>query len=58
MAEPLLQVEDLRTYFYTPRGVAKAVDGVGFAIARGETRVGVGGGASAGAGTTALVVLL
>jgi peptide/nickel transport system ATP-binding protein len=33
---PTLQVEDLKTYFYTKAGVAKAVDGVSFSVARGE----------------------
>ena len=33
---PTLLVEDLKTYFYTKAGVAKAVDGVSFSIAKGE----------------------
>ena len=32
-----LQVRDLRTYFYTKRGVGKAVDGVSFDLRPGET---------------------
>jgi oligopeptide/dipeptide ABC transporter ATP-binding protein len=32
-----LQVRDLKTYFYTKRGVGKAVDGVSFDLRRGET---------------------
>jgi peptide/nickel transport system ATP-binding protein len=32
----LLRVDDLRTYFFTRGGVVKAVDGVSFAVSRGE----------------------
>ncbi|MCT7376725.1 ABC transporter ATP-binding protein [Chelativorans salis] len=34
---PLLSVEDLRTYCYTRAGVVKAVDGVRFALERGDS---------------------
>jgi oligopeptide/dipeptide ABC transporter ATP-binding protein len=41
-AAPLLAVEDLRTCFYTRRGVTRAVDGVSFTLAAGETLALVG----------------
>jgi len=33
----ILRVEDLRTYFFTEAGVVRAVDGVSFAVKKGET---------------------
>lgn len=33
----LLEVKDLKTYFYLKRGVVKAVDGVSFSLDQGET---------------------
>ena len=35
-ARSTLQVEGLETYFFTKAGVVKAVDGVSFAVGRGE----------------------
>src|SRR5690242_21594116 len=38
----LLEVEDLGTWFYTRQGIVKAVDGVKFGVASGETLAIVG----------------
>lgn len=38
----LLIVQDLKTYFYTPSGVVKAVDGVTYDVQEGETMALVG----------------
>ena len=56
MAEPLLSVRDLRTYFYTENGVARSVDGVSFEIGAGET-VGLVGESGCGKSVTALSLL-
>jgi oligopeptide/dipeptide ABC transporter ATP-binding protein len=52
----LLSVEDLKTYFYTKRGVVRAVDGVSFTVDEGET-LGVVGESGCGKSITALSIL-
>lgn len=51
-----LQVRDLQTYFFTQRGVGKAVDGVSFELRRGET-LGLVGESGCGKSLTCLSIL-
>ena len=53
---PLLEVTDLRTYFKTDAGVARAVDGVSLQVGPGET-LGIVGESGCGKTVTALSVL-
>ena len=53
---PLLEVRDLKTYFYTAEGVAPAVDGVSFLVERGET-LGIVGESGCGKSVTSLSIL-
>ena len=54
--EPVLDVQDLQTYFYTRTGLVKAVDGVSYSVRSGET-LGVVGESGCGKSVTALSVL-
>ncbi len=56
MAENLLEVNNLKTYFFTRGGVVKAVDDVSFTIKPGET-LGVVGESGCGKSVTALSVM-
>jgi oligopeptide/dipeptide ABC transporter ATP-binding protein len=53
---PILEVEDLRTHLHTRRGVIKAVDGLSFSVARGES-LGLVGESGCGKSMTLLSLL-
>jgi len=56
VAAPLLQVKDLKTYFYTDDGVVKAVDSVTYDVQAGEI-VGLVGESGCGKTVSALSIL-
>ncbi len=56
MAANLLEVNNLKTYFFTRAGVVKAVDDVSFVMRKGET-LGVVGESGCGKSVTALSVM-
>ena len=53
---PLLQIRDLKTYFFTDDGVVKAVDGVTYDVEQGET-LGLVGESGCGKSVSALSIL-
>jgi len=53
---PLLEVDDLKTYFYTRDGIVRAVDGVSFTVYPGET-LAVVGESGCGKSVTSLSIL-
>ncbi|MEM6943947.1 MAG: ABC transporter ATP-binding protein [Pseudomonadota bacterium] len=56
MSAPLLEIEDLRVAFNTPKGRVDAVRGVSFSLARGE-RLGVVGESGSGKSQTGRAIL-
>lgn len=56
MKDIVLEVKDLRVYYHTARGPIQAVDGVSFAVRKGE-RFGLVGESGCGKSTTAMALL-
>jgi oligopeptide/dipeptide ABC transporter ATP-binding protein len=54
--KPLLEVKNLKTYFFTEDGVVKAVDGVDFTVANGEV-LGLVGESGCGKSVTSLSIM-
>ena len=56
MSETILEVEDLKTWFLTTRGVIKAVDGLSFTLKKGQI-LGIVGESGSGKSVTSLSIL-
>lgn len=56
MSEKLIEVNNLKTYFYTDEGVVRAIDDLTFSIDKGET-IGIVGESGSGKSQTALSIM-
>lgn len=56
MGNKILEVKDLKTYFYTFKGVVKAVDGISFYLKKGEI-LGIVGESGSGKSVTSFSIL-
>ena len=54
--DPLLEIRDLKTYFFTRKGVAKVLDGLSFRVGKGEI-VGLVGESGSGKSVTGFSIV-